>query len=122
MPIYEYHCDKCNTTIPKYPKAVEKLVTDREALLAFCDFPAEHWVDIRTTNPIESTFATIRHWTDQARGCFSKETILIMMFKLVLCAEKRWRKIKGFNHLALLLEEKIFKDGVLEDKSKQDAA
>ena len=97
----------------KYPKATECLLKDREPLLAFYDFPAEHWIHIRTTNPIESTFTTIRHRTDQARRCFSKETILTMMFKLGLCAEKRWRKIKGFNHLALILEGKPFKDGVL---------
>ena len=106
----------------KYPKATECLLKDRDPLLAFYDFPAEHWIHIRTTNPIESTFATIRHRTDQARGCFSKETILTMMFKLGLCAEKRWRKIKGFNHLALVLEGKTFKDGNFEDNSKQDAA
>ena len=106
----------------KYPKAKECLLKDREPLLAFYDFPAEHWIHIRTTNPIESSFATIRHRTNQARGCFSKETILTMMFKLGLCAEKRWRKIKGFTHLALILEGKIFKDGILEDNSKQDAA
>ena len=106
----------------KYPKATECLLKDREPLLAFYDFPAEHWIHIRTTNPIESTFATIRHRTDQARGCFTKETILTMMFKLGLCAEKQWRKIKGFNHLALVLEGKTFKDGVLEGDSKQDAA
>ena len=106
----------------KYPKATECLLKDREPLLAFYDFPAEHWIHIRTTNPIESTFATIRHRTNQSRGCFSKETILTMMFKVGLCAEKRWRKIKGFNHLALILEGKTFKDGVLEGDSKQDAA
>ena len=106
----------------KYPKATECLLKDRDPLLAFYDFPAEHWIHIRTTNRIESTFATIRHRTDQARGCFSKETILTMMFKLGVCAEKRWRKIKGFNQLALILEGKTFKDGTLEDYSKQDAA
>ncbi len=119
---FPIHYTFLKTYEAKYPKATECLLKDREPLLAFYDFPAEHWIHIRTTNPIESTFATIRHRTNQSRGCVSKETILTMMFKLGLCAEKRWRKIKGFNHLTLILEGKIFKDGILEDNSKQDAA
>ena len=72
----------------KYPKAVECLVKDREALLAFYDFPAEHWIHIRTTNPIESTFATIRHRTDRTKGCLTRDGMLSMIFKLGMSAEK----------------------------------
>lgn len=97
---------------PKYPKAVRCLLKDRDALLAFYDFPAEHWVHIRTTNPIESTFATIRHRSDQAKGCVTRETILTMIYKLGMCAEKRWRRIRGFNHLAKVIAGVKFKDGI----------
>ena len=96
----------------KYPKAVACLEKDREALLAFYDFPAEHWVHIRTTNPIESTFATIRHRTDRTKGCVSRNTMLAMIYKLGMSAEKRWRKLRGFNHLAKVIEGVKFKDGV----------
>ena len=96
----------------KYPKAVTCLEKDREALLAFYDFPAEHWVHIRTTNPIESTFATIRHRTDQAKGCVSRNTMLAMIYKLGMSAEKRWRKLRGFNHLAKVIHGVKFKDGI----------
>ncbi len=96
----------------KYPKAAECLRKDRDALLAFFDFPAEHWQHIRTTNPIESTFATIRHRTDRAKGCVSRKTILVMIYKLGMCAEKRWRRIRGFTHLAKVIEGVKFKDGI----------
>jgi len=96
----------------KYPKAVECLVKDREALLAFYDFPAEHWVHIRTTNPIESTFATIRHRTDQTKGCVTRDSMLTMIYKLGRCAEKRWLRIRGFNHLAKVIAGVKFKDGI----------
>lgn len=97
---------------PKYPKAVEKLVRDRDELLAFYDFPAQHWQHLRTTNPIESTFATIRHRTDRAKGCVTRDTMLTMIYKLGLSAEKRWRRIRGFNHLAKVIAGVQFKDGV----------
>jgi len=84
----------------KYPKAVECLVKDREALLAFYDFPAEHWIHIRTTNPIESTFATIRHRTDRTKGCLTRDGMLSMIFKLGMSAEKNWRRLRGFQWLA----------------------
>ena len=71
----------------KYPKAAECLARDRDALLAFYDFPAEHWLHIRTTNPIESTFATVRLRTAKTRGCLSRETAFTMVFKLTLCAQ-----------------------------------
>lgn len=107
----------------KYPKATTCLEKDRKELLAFYDFPAEHWAHIRTSNPIESTFATMRHRTDRSRGCVTKESILTMIFKLGLCAEKKWRKIRGFKHLATTLEGRTFKDGILvESDQKQDAA
>lgn len=96
----------------KYPKAVECLEKDREALLAFYDFPAEHWVHIRTTNPIESTFATIRHRTNRTKGCVSRNTMLTMIYKLGMSAEKRWRRIRGFIHLAKVIEGVKFKDGI----------
>ncbi len=96
----------------KYPKAVACLEKDREALLAFYDFPAEHWVHIRTTNPIESTFATIRHRADQAKGCVSRNTMLAMLYKLGMSAEKRWRRIRGFHYLAKVIEGVKFRDGV----------
>lgn len=96
----------------KYPKAVACLVKDREALLAFYDFPAEHWTHLRTTNPIESTFGTIRHRTDRTKGCVTRNTMLAMIFKLGLCAEKRWRRIRGFNHLAKVIDGVKFKDGI----------
>jgi len=79
----------------KYPKATECLLKDQEVLLTFYDFPASHWVSIRTTNPIESTFATIRHRTRQARGCFSRESLLALVFQVALSSEKRFRKIAG---------------------------
>lgn len=99
----------------KYPKAVACLEKDREALLAFYDFPAEHWVHIRTTNPVESTFATIRHRSDQAKGCVSRNTMLAMLYKLGMSAEKRWRRIRGFNDLAKVVEGVKFRDGVEVD-------
>ena len=96
----------------KYPKATECLMKDREALLAFYDFPAEHWPHIRTSNPIESSFATIRHRTNQTQGCCSRETLLTMMFKLGQCAEQRWRRIRGFHYLAKVITGVRFTDGI----------
>ena len=75
----------------KYDKAVGCLTKDREALLAFYDFPAEHWKHLRTTNPIESTFATVRHRTVRSKGCLSNRTAIAMVFKLAQAAEKSWR-------------------------------
>ena len=96
----------------KYPKATECLSKDRDALLAFYDFPAEHWPHIRTSNPIESSFATIRHRTAQTQGSCSRETLLTMMFKLGLCAEQRWRRIRGFHYLAKVITGVRFTDGI----------
>lgn len=82
----------------KHPKATGCLLKDKEELLAFYDFPAEHWTHIRTSNPIESTFATVRHRTYKAKGCFSRTTILTMVFKLCESAQKRWNRLRGFNY------------------------
>jgi putative transposase len=96
----------------KYPKAVECLTKDRAALLAFFEFPAEHWAHIRTTNPIESTFATVRLRTDKTRGCVSASSILSLVFKLVQSAQKRWLRIRGFKRLAQVIEGVKFQDGI----------
>ena len=96
----------------KYPKAVECLVKDKDVLFAFYDFPAEHWLHIRTSNPIESTFATVRHRTRQTKGCGSRMATLTMVFKLAREAEKHWRKLNGHQLIAKLIEGVIFVDGV----------
>ena len=96
----------------KYHKAAERLVKDRERLLSFYDFPAEHWKHIRTTNPIESTFATVRLRTVKTKGCLSRKTALAMAFKLILSARRKWRKLDGSNQLAELVEGVPFKDGI----------
>ena len=75
----------------KYDRVVERLIKDRDRLLAFYDFPAEHWKHIRTTNPIESTFATVRQRTVKTKGCLSRKTALAMVFKLILSARRKWR-------------------------------
>ena len=106
----------------KYPKATDCLQKDRQALLSFYDFPAEHWVHLRTTNPIESTFATIRHRTDQTKGCVTRKTMLAMVFKLGQCAEKNWLRIRGFKHLAKVITGVVFKDGVEQPKPSKAAA
>ena len=96
----------------KYPKATEKLAKDRAALLAFYDFPAEHWAHLRTTNPIESTFATVRHRTTRTRNCVSRATFLGLAFKLIEEAEKSWRRIRGAERIELLLKGVPFEDGI----------
>jgi putative transposase len=96
----------------KYPKAVGVLEKDRESLLAFYDFPAEHWIHIRTTNPIESSFATIRHRTTRTKNCVSRNTLLGLVFQLALTAEKSWRKIRGFKRLPEVIEGIRFQDGI----------
>jgi putative transposase len=96
----------------KYPKAADKLVKDREALLAFYDFPAEHWIHLRTTNPVESTFATVRHRTTRTRNCVSRSSFLGLAFKLVQEAQKSWRRIRGIERIAELVKGMVFKDGL----------
>jgi putative transposase len=105
----------------KYPKAVEVLSKDRERLLTFYDFPAEHWRHLRTTNPIESSFATVRHRTDRTRGAISRESIVPFVFKLGKVAEQHWRKLNGFEFLAKVITGVRFRDGieVRDDSSAQ---
>ena len=107
---------------PKYPKATLCLHKDREELLAFYDFPAQHWQSIRTSNPIESTFGTIRHRTKRSKGCLTRNGMLHMMFKLGLCAEKKWRRLRGFDYLAKVITGVKFKDGIEVRKVDQVAA
>jgi len=96
---------------PKYDKAAHCLAKDRDVLLAFYDFPAEHWKHIRTTNPIESTFATVRLRTTKTKGCLSRKTALTMVFKLCQSAQKKWRCLDGSNRLAEIIKGVKFKDG-----------
>ena len=103
----------------KYDKAVAKLTKDRDVLLAFYDFPAEHWKHIRTTNPIESTFATVRHRTGKTKGCLSRKTGLAMAFRLIMSAQTKWRKLDGANRMPEIIEGIEFKDGI---KQLQNAA
>jgi putative transposase len=106
----------------KYEKAVECLSKDREPLLAFYDFPAEHWKHLRTTNPIESTFATVRHRTVRSRGCLSNKTALAMIYKLAQAAEKSWNRLRGHNQLPKVIRGVKFNDGIEVLKSQAQAA
>jgi transposase-like protein len=106
----------------KYPKAVDCLVKDREELLAFYDFPAAHWQHIRTTNPIESTFATIRLRTRKTRNCVSAKSGLSLMHQLAMSAQKRWRRLRGFQQLADVIAGVKFIDGVDEREVSRKAA
>ncbi len=96
----------------KYDKAVDCLTKDRETLLAFYDFPAEHWDHLRTSNPIESIFATVRHRTVRTKGSLSSNTARLMVFKLIMAAAKSWRRLKGQNQLPKLLAGARFQDGI----------
>jgi putative transposase len=107
---------------PKYPKSTLCLQKDREALMAFFDFPAAHWQSNRTSNPIESTFATIRHRTKRTKGCLTRDGMLHMMFKLGQCAEQNWRKLRGFDYLAKVITGVKFKDGIETTETDQIAA
>jgi transposase-like protein len=112
--------DRCvETFAAKYPKATECLQKDRGSLLAFYDFPAEHWVHLRTTNPIESAFATIRHRSDRAKGCVTRATMLAFMFKLATNAEQSFRKLKGFAYLAKVIAGVRFVDGVEQIENQE---
>jgi len=106
----------------KYDKAVECLIKDRDALLAFYDFPAEHWKHLRTTNVIESSFATIRHRTVRSKGCLSNKTALAMIFKLAEAAEKSWRRLDGHNQLPKIILGVQFADGIEVVRSRVQAA
>ena len=96
----------------KYDKAVECLTKDRDALLAFYDFPAEHWDHLRTTNPIESVFATVRHRTVRTKGSLSSTTAKLMVFKLLCAAAKTWRRLKGTNQLPKVVAGVKFENGI----------
>jgi putative transposase len=96
----------------KYDKAVACLTKDREALLAFFDFPAEHWDHLRTSNPIESVFATVRHRTVRTKGALSATTAKLMVFKLVTAAAKTWRRLKGENQLPKVVQGVRFQNGI----------
>jgi putative transposase len=100
------------TWSPKYEKAVKCLTKDRDELLAFYEFPAEHWKHLRTTNPIESSFATVRHRTVRSKGCLSNKTALAMIFKLAEAAEKSWRRLDGHNQLPKIILGVKFTDGI----------
>lgn len=106
----------------KYPKATACLLKDRDTLMTFYDFPAIHWQHLRTTNPIESTFATIRHRTTRTKGCVTRDSLLHMMFKLGQCAEKNWRKLRGFVYLAKVVAGVEFVNGKEIDQPNQVAA
>jgi transposase-like protein len=110
----------------KFPKAVAKITDDVEVLLAVYDFPAEHWIHLRTTNPIESTFATVRHRTKITRGPGSRAAGLAMAFKLIQAAQDRWRSVNGPHLVALVRAGATFVDGRLverpDDQDQPEAA
>jgi transposase-like protein len=106
----------------KYEKAVECLSEDRDPLLAFYDFPAEHWKHLRTTNPIESTFATVRHRTIRSRGCLSNKTALAMILKLAQAAEKSWHRLRGHDQLPKVICGVKFNDGIEVIRSQAQSA
>ena len=103
---------------PKYPKATECLAKDKGSLLSFYDFPAEHWHHIRTSNPIESTFASVRLRTAKTRGCGSRTSILSMVFKLTISAQQRWLKLRGAELITEVIQGIQFKNGVREQPKK----
>jgi putative transposase len=107
---------------PKYPKAALNLHKDRDELLAFYDFPAKHWQSIRTSNPIESTFGTIRHRTKRSKGCLTRDGMLHMMFKLGMCAEESWQRLRGFDYLAKVITGVKFTNGLEVKQEDQVAA
>lgn len=95
----------------KYPKACNCLIKDQDVLFTFYDFPAQHWAHLRTTNPIESTFSTVRHRTRQTKGCGSRKATLMMVFKLAEQAEKHWKRLNGYDLISQVIEGVKFKDG-----------
>jgi transposase-like protein len=101
----------------KFPKACECLTKDKDVLFTFYDFPAEHWIHLRSTNPIESTFATVRHRTKRTKGCGTRLATLTMVFKLCKQAEKTWKRIKGYRLIAKVIEGVRFVDGELVDEA-----
>jgi len=107
---------------PKYDKAVDCLLKDRDVLLTFFDFPAEHWTHLRTSNPIESAFATVRHRTVRMKGALSQDTARLMVFKLVMAAAKSWRRLQGQNQLPKVVDGVKFRDGIEVAFEKKSAA
>ena len=105
----------------KFPEACECLTKDKDVLFTFYDFPAEHWIHIRTTNPIESTFATVRLRTEKTKGCGTRLATLTMVFKLVLETKKTWKKIKGYRLIPQVIAGVTFIDGELADEGEQVA-
>jgi putative transposase len=99
----------------KYPKAAECLAKDRDVLLTFYDFPAEHWIHLRTTNPIESTFATVRLRTAKTRGMLTRDTMMTMVFKISMSAQKRWRRLNRPERLGELIQGIKFVDGIKQE-------
>ena len=106
----------------KYDRATECLIKDRDALLAFYDFPAGHWKHLRTTNVIESSFATVRHRTVRSKGCLSNKTALAMIFKLAEAAEKSWRRLDGYSQLPKVILGVKFTDGIEVVRSQAQTA
>jgi len=101
----------------KYPGASERLRKDRDVLLAFYDFPAEHWIHLRTTNPIESTFATIRLRHRKTKGNGTRRASLTMMFKLAQSASKKWIRLRSYEKITLVIEGRSFKDGIMQESA-----
>ncbi|GCB53123.1 mobile element protein [Streptomyces sp. NL15-2K] len=106
----------------KFPKAVKKITDDQDQLLAFYDFPAEHWIHLRTTNPIESTFSTVRLRTKVTRGAGSRTAALAMVFKLVESAQQGWRAVNAPHLVALVRAGARFERGVLVEREQCTAA
>ena len=106
----------------RYGNAVACLIKDRDALLTFFDFPAEHWDHLRTANPIESVFATVRHRTVRTKGALSQKTAKLMVFALVRAASRKWRRLKGANQLPLVVKGIKFTDGIAVDDVANRAA
>ena len=109
----------CRKYDAKYPKATHCLQKDQPELLAFYDYPAEHWVHIRTTNPIESSFATVKHRTRKSRNCLSMQTAQLMVFTLLQAAQKKWLRLRGSQQITKIIKGTCFKDGI---EIKQNAA
>ena len=106
----------------KHPKACECLTKDKDVLFTFYDFPAEHWAHLRTTNPIESTFATVRLRTARTKGCGSRKATLTMVWQLARAAQKTWRRLNGSALLAQVIEGVVFVDGELPERANATAA
>ncbi|MGW4822005.1 IS256 family transposase [Streptomyces sp. NPDC004227] len=121
------HAERAITTFAKlygakFPKAVKKIIDDQNVLLAFYDYPAEHWIHLRTTNPIESTFATVRLRTKVTKGAGSRAAALAMVFKLVESAQARWRSVNGAHLVPLVRAGACFERGLLVERSEMIAA